>query len=75
VDFVGWYADVIAKSTGIAKDDAFHLYLAYHEGPTGFERRSFDGKPWLLGVAHKVRQRAELYQTQRPQCAAPGASS
>jgi len=71
VDFVGWYADVIARSAGVAKDDAFHFYLAYHEGPTGFERRSFEGKPWLLGVARKVEQRAVLYAGQRGQCAAP----
>jgi hypothetical protein len=71
VDFVGWYADVIARSAGVAKDDAFHLYLAYHEGPTGFERRSFDAKPWLLGVAQKVKERADLYERQRTQCAAP----
>jgi hypothetical protein len=71
VDFVGWYADVIARSAGIAKHDAFHLYLAYHEGPTGFGRRSFDAKPWLLGVAQKVKERADLYARQRSQCAAP----
>jgi hypothetical protein len=71
VDFVGWYADVIARSAGVAKDDAFHLYLAYHEGPTGFGRRSFEAKPWLLGVARKVSDRAELYGRQRAQCAAP----
>lgn len=71
VDFVGWYADVISRSAGVAKDDAFHLYLAYHEGPTGFGRRSFEAKPWLLGVAQKVSERAELYGRQRPQCTAP----
>ena len=62
---------MIERSAGVAKDDAFHLYLAYHEGPTGFERRSFDAKPWLLGVAQKVKERADLYGRQRTQCAAP----
>jgi hypothetical protein len=71
VDFVGWYADVIARRAGVAKDDAFHLYLAYHEGPTGFGRRTFEAKPWLLGVARKVQQRAVLYGAQRASCAAP----
>lgn len=74
VDFVGWYADVIERQTGVAKDDAFRLYLAYHEGPTGYERRSFDAKPWLLGVAQKVKDRADLYGAQRAQCAAPASS-
>lgn len=68
VDFVGWYADVIARSAGVAKDDAFHLYLAYHEGPRGFQRHSFEAKPWLLGVARKVQERATLYEGQRASC-------
>jgi hypothetical protein len=73
VDFVGWYADVISRSASIAKDDAYQIYLAYHEGPTGFSRRSYDAKPWLLGVAQKVKERAELYGRQRAQCAVPAA--
>ncbi len=50
------------------KDDPYHLYLAYHEGPAGFQRKSFDAKPWLLGVARKVEQRAGLYQRQAAAC-------
>ena len=75
IDFVGWYADVIERSAGVAKSDPFHLYLAYHEGPTGFERRSFDAKPWLLGVAQKVKERADLYGRQRAQCTAQAVAS
>jgi hypothetical protein len=75
VDFVGWYANVIERSAGVARDDAYHLYLAYHEGPTGYQRRSFEAKPWLLGVAQKVRDRADLYGRQRTQCAAPTLAS
>ncbi len=69
-DFIGWYADVIYKSAGVAKHDAFHLYLAYHEGPGGYARRSFDAKPWLLGVARKVSERASLYESQSRACTA-----
>ena len=68
VDFVGWYADLIARVAGVSKLDAFHLYLAYHEGPSGFQRRSFEAKPWLLGVAQKVQDRADLYGRQHAQC-------
>jgi hypothetical protein len=75
IDFVGFYADVLARAAGIAKDDAFHLYLGYHEGPTGYQRRSFDQKPWLFGVALKVSQRAELYQEQAGACPWPGGAS
>ena len=75
VDFVGWYANVIERSAGVAKGDAYHLYLAYHEGPTGYQHRSFEAKPWLLGVAQKVRDRADLYEHQRNECAAPSVAS
>jgi len=71
VDFVGWYADVIQRSAGVPKDDPFHLYLAYHEGPGGFQRKSFEAKPWLLGVARKVQHRAQLYGRQHGQCRGP----
>jgi hypothetical protein len=71
VDFVGWYGDVIERAAGVAKDDPYHLYLAYHEGPGGFQRRSFDAKPWLLGVARKVKDRADLYGRQVGQCRLP----
>lgn len=71
VDFIGWYGDVIHRTTAVAKDDAYHLYLAYHEGPAGFGRRSHEQKPWLLGVARKVQSRAALYGAQYAQCPEP----
>lgn len=71
VDFVGWYGDLIERVAGVPKDDAYHLYLAYHEGPGGFQRKSFDAKPWLLGVARKVKDRADLYGRQHAQCHGP----
>jgi len=70
VDFVGWYADVIHRATSVAKDDAFHLYLAYHEGPSGFGRGSHQQKAWLLGVARKVEAQADLYGRQYAGCSA-----
>jgi hypothetical protein len=70
VDFVGWYGDVIERAAGVPKHDAFNLYLAYHEGPAGFQRRSFDAKPWLLGVARKVAERADSYRRQHASCRA-----
>lgn len=71
VDFVGWYGDVIHRSTDVAKDDAFHLYLAYHEGPTGFDRADWREKDWLRGVARKVAARADLYAAQYARCGGP----
>ncbi len=71
VDFVGFYSDLLARSAGIAKDDPFHLYLGYHEGPRGYQRRSFDQRPWLFGVARRVSERADLYGRQSALCPVP----
>ena len=68
IDFVGFYADLLSRTNGIAKTDAFHLYLGYHEGPTGYARRSFDQKAWLFGVARKVSERAAAYAAQQHAC-------
>ena len=71
VDFIGWYGDVIHRVTGVAKDDAYHLYLGYHEGPAGFARGSYQDKPWLLSVARKVEARADAYGLQYQTCPGP----
>jgi hypothetical protein len=67
-DFVGWYGNVIHHAVHVAKDDAFNLYLAYHEGPGGFRRGTYHAKPWLLRVARAVARRAERYRVQYAAC-------
>lgn len=67
-DFMGWYMDGTARRLGISKGDAASQYLAYHEGRTGFAAGSHLAKPWLMGVAGKVQQRAEMYQLQLASC-------
>jgi hypothetical protein len=71
VDFVGWYASVIHRVTGIEPHDAFNLYLAYHEGPAGYSRGSYREKEWLVGVARKVEARSSLYAAQFATCGGP----
>lgn len=66
--FVGWYGGEIERLTGIAKNDAYRLYLAYHEGPGGYQRGRHNAKPWLLEVARKVESRAKTYQRQYDGC-------
>lgn len=70
VHFVGWYGSEIHRLTGIEKDDAYNLYLAYHEGPAGYRRGSHQKKAWLLDVARWVGERARTYQRQYDGCAA-----
>jgi hypothetical protein len=67
-DFVGWYGHLSHQELGIAKGDAFHQYLAYHEGHGGYKRKTYRRKPWLLQVARRVEANAQRYQNQLAKC-------
>lgn len=68
IDFVGWYNHMSRRRSGIAEDDAYNLYLAYHEGHAGFNRGSYQSKGWLVEVARRVDRRAERYEQQLRGC-------
>ncbi len=68
IDFIGWYNHQSYRRNGIRKDDPYHLYLAYHEGHGGFERRSFRNKQWLKDVAKKVSRNSARYTSQLKSC-------
>lgn len=68
IDFVGWYGNMSNKQNGIAKDDAFRLYLAYHEGHGGYAAKSYRSKGWLVDVARKVDRQANTYNSQLKGC-------
>jgi len=68
IDFVGWYNRQSKKRSGIAANDTYRLYLAYHEGHGGFNRATYRKKAWLLKVARKVQARAGSYSTQLKKC-------
>jgi len=68
VDFIGWYANQAHRRAGIPRDNAYALYLAYHEGITGYQRKTYLQKKWLIPVAHKVAARAQIYQAQLARC-------
>lgn len=68
VDFIGWYANEAYKRAGIPRNDAYNLYLAYHEGVGGYQKKTWLRKAWLLPVARKVKARSELYGMQLARC-------
>ena len=68
IDFIGWYNDKSHRRNGIAREDTYSLYLAYHEGHGGFSRGSYRSKKWLMDVARKVQRRATTYQGQLQEC-------
>ena len=67
-DFMGWYMDGSSRRLGISKWDATSQYLAYHEGRTGFARKSYLSKDWLGQVAGDVGERATMYRNQLVAC-------
>lgn len=68
VDFIGWYCHLSYLRCNISKNDAYHLYLAYHEGHGGFSRKTYRKKAWLLQVARKVESTAQAYKGQLASC-------
>lgn len=68
IDFVGWYNYKSNLYCKIQPNDAYHLYLAYHEGHDGFNRRTYNSKAWLKKVANKVSQRSGTYGHQLQRC-------
>jgi hypothetical protein len=66
--FVGWYHAQSHRINGIARDDAYRLYLAYHEGHGGYRRGSYRSKPWLQQVARSVQEQANAYARQLERC-------
>ncbi len=68
IDFIGWYTDGSQKRLKLSKWDAYGQYLAYHEGRGGYERKTYEKKPWLKNVAKKVKHRAMWYNQQLKTC-------
>ncbi len=68
IDFIGWYTDGSQKRLQISKWDTYAQYLAYHEGRGGYSRKTYNKKPWLIGVAKKVARRAVTYNNQLKNC-------
>lgn len=68
IDFIGWYNNNTRKRNKISLSDPEKLYLAYHEGHTGYAKGSYHKKPWLKSVAKKVKRQAARYQHQLTVC-------
>lgn len=67
-DFIGWYMHTNLRRNGVPLHDAYNQYLAYHEGHSGFARRSYNGKAWLPPVARDVQNWANRYDNQLRTC-------
>ncbi len=68
VQFIGWYNAQSHKKCRIKKNDAYNLYLAYHEGHGGFNKKTHKKKKGIVSYARRVESQAKLYDTQLKQC-------
>ena len=68
VDFVGWYVNQSLLRSKISKTNAYHQYLAYHEGHGGYNKKSYETKAWLIDVAKNVEKKSNTYKSQLSQC-------
>ena len=68
VDFIGWYLSRSVRELKISPRNAYHLYLAYHQGNAGFKRGSYKKKPSIKNYARKVQRTAVSYREQIKSC-------
>lgn len=71
IDFVGWYNARSHRTLGIPRNDAYHLYVAYYAGPTGYRSGSWQRNQQVRDYASKVAARAASYQRQYQKCPTP----
>lgn len=67
-DFIGWYNRRTHERVGISLHNPQHLYLAYHEGQTGYRNGTYRGKPVVQRAARMVAERSSRYQSQLQGC-------
>ena len=68
VDFIGWYNNRSHTRLGISKGDPKRLYLAYHEGHSGYQQGRYHKKPEVIRVANEVNRLARAYEKQLRRC-------
>ncbi len=68
VDFIGWYNVQSQTRSKVKPNDAYNLYLAYHEGHGGYNKHTYNGKGWLKSTAQQVATRTTQYTQQLAQC-------
>lgn len=68
IEFIGWYHADSARRHGIARNDAYRLYLAYHSGHAGYRRGAYQNRPEALRGARRAADMAARYAAQLQRC-------
>jgi len=66
--FVGWYHDQSHRKNGVAKTDAYNLYLNYYLGHGGYARGAAASNGHARAAAGRVASQAEKYRAQLARC-------
>ncbi|MBN9243264.1 MAG: hypothetical protein J0I98_10760 [Mesorhizobium sp.] len=66
VDFVGWYHSKTADTYGVAKNDAYRLYIAYYLGWNGFKKGNWPAS--VQNYAKATDDMARKYAVQLQGC-------
>lgn len=67
-NFIGWYVDRLHHQLGIRRNNAYAIYLAYHEGMQGYREGSYRHKPTLIHIARHVQAYTARYHGQLIHC-------
>jgi hypothetical protein len=68
IEFIGWYHADSSRRHGIARNDAYRLYLAYHSGHAGYRRGAYQNRPEALRGARRAAEMAARYESQLRGC-------
>lgn len=68
IDFIGWYNDRSHRGLGIARNDAYRLYVAYYAGPGGYKAGKWRRNKTIKRYASIVSDRAARYGAQYRRC-------
>ena len=68
LDFIGWYHAKSADTLGIARNDAYNLYLAYYSGWGGYRSGSWRSNAGIQRYARETEAMAQSYAAQMQRC-------
>ena len=68
VDFASYYLRHIMDSLDVSPTRVDLLYLAYHEGISGYTNKSYSSKKWLIKTSGRVAATAALFHRQWLSC-------
>jgi hypothetical protein len=68
IHFIGWYHGVSNRQNGIARNDAYNLYLAYYSGHAGYSRGTWRNNAGVQRAARRAANMANTYAGQLAAC-------